>query len=382
MVRSLFCASLFLSLFVSAETWAVSCRKAKSPGVKTSLRNIQPSINTISGVEKGIPNRFCVFQSSSSVALVDPTTLESRRPSIAATYIKKGVNIAALEQIPDVQRSADRICDALAASPILMEIGGSYIGPHGPKAICVFGDGSKVGPDELVQSTKDPSYLGLRNAISAAPLTTDLPYLYQDPLTTTARDNLVNFTPYGPNPPTGLNFTWSGQISYTKGQPFNPATGVQIAPLFGGGVQIDVVVGRQNSYNPAQWFINNIQSQPIATGGVSFSTSLPSNLNFALTGTLIINGISYPIALGQGHAVNPIIFQSSNNWWLGGSTPGWVTGSYTCPPNVANCYNGTGIITPDSNFLISPGVGSNYLFWVYSCGPYCSTSKSTASNTD
>jgi len=36
----------------------------------------------------------------------------------------------------------------------------------------------------------------------------------------------------------------------------------------------------------------------------------PQEMNFAFSGTLVINGISFPVALGQGH------YSSTNNWFL------------------------------------------------------------------
>jgi len=83
----------------------------------------------------------------------------------------------------------------------------------------------------------------------------------------------------------------------------------------------------------------------------------PSELNFAITGTITIDGTGYPITIGQGST------GSSNNWWVGG--PGWTihSGVY------AN------VVTPDGKYVFMPEEDDANGFWI-------KTSYSTKSRSD
>lgn len=339
-----------------ADAFAGPCPFTKGLGVKASLRTIRPIVGSVPVATKGIPNTFCVFQSGEDSAMVDPSVLKSHAPSIAGTYIRRGINIDAINQIPGALKDGNIICNALEASSIFLEIGGNFPGPFGPKFVCVFGDGSKVGADDLIKVSQDPSYLGLRSVVTAPPLNTELPY--QAPLTTTPRNNVVFIKAGFPSTPDGWSFTWSQQVSYTKGQPFDPSTGVNSVPIVNGGVEVLVVVGRQNSSGPAQWYQSQL-SNPNSIHTDSGST-YPAKLNFAITGTLTLNGSSYSIALGQGSNSTALI--PNNNWWLGGTSAG-----YQYLANYSGCRSGPALVTPDSAYVLCPN--SNNGFSIYNYTP-------------
>jgi hypothetical protein len=72
----------------------------------------------------------------------------------------------------------------------------------------------------------------------------------------------------------------------------------------------------------------------------------PSELNFAYSGTITIDGNSYTIVIGQGNSFG------RNNWWVGG--PGW-----TVHPGVyAN------VVTPDGKYFFMPIDNSSDEFWI------------------
>jgi len=158
-------------------------------------------------------------------------------------------------------------------------------------------------------------------------------------LDTTEHDNYVQLLPESFSP--AISYTYGGNHAITSGQPWGGVS----SGGYHGGLQLDARAGRNGSSGPAEWFRSN------ASNAVSIVTNKntiwPSELNFAFTGTLTINGSSYPVTLGQGHS------GANNNWWIGG--PGWVIPSSTS-------YNQ--ICTPDMKYLISCHEVLDYVFWV------------------
>lgn len=122
-----------------------------------------------------------------------------------------------------------------------------------------------------------------------------------------------------------MEFTPSGAYSITSGQPWEGVS----AQTTSSGLSITAQAGRHDSSGPAQWFTQNSSAM---VGGNSYSAS-PSELNFAFSGTLTLNGADYDVVIGQGSN------GEGNNWWIGGE--GWI-------------QDGAGtIVSPDQNFVIS-----------------------------
>ncbi|MEI8083444.1 MAG: hypothetical protein WCI74_16525 [Actinomycetes bacterium] len=152
---------------------------------------------------------------------------------------------------------------------------------------------------------------------------------------------------------TSVFFAWSGAGSVTGGQ--GPLAVTYFPPAPPSGVQpsssgtITVSAGRQGSKPPATWFQTNASvAVPTDAAPLQSNPTWPSSLNFAFTGTLVINGNSYPVTVGQGH------YESTNNWWIGG--PGWNLGP---PPH----HSSPSVITPDRQFSITDCTNnSNYCF--------------------
>lgn len=128
---------------------------------------------------------------------------------------------------------------------------------------------------------------------------------------TSIHSNLVTIYPADDESPLydGLSFTPSGPYDITSGQPWG---GVTTATGAFGSLQITAQAGRHDSSGPAAFFTSNASA---LVGGDSYSNT-PSELNFAFTGTLSVNGNDYPLVVGQGS--NDV----SNNWWFGGQ--GWT----------------------------------------------------------
>ncbi len=154
-----------------------------------------------------------------------------------------------------------------------------------------------------------------------------------------------------------VQFQFSGNYSITSSEASSWG-GVSYEPITplgntNGGGTVLVTANRSHSAPPAQFLQSNttlaICTNSTAGGSSACRDQWPSDLNFAFTGTLIINGTnSYPVAIGQGNV------SGVNNWWLGG--PGFQI------PTVTD-YDMT---TPDKKFAISRtnGGGQDYTWFV------------------
>ena len=151
-------------------------------------------------------------------------------------------------------------------------------------------------------------------------------------------DNWVDFFPWADN--VQLAFDLSDH-SITSGQPWGGvSTGTDNNTW-----AIDVKAGRKGSSGVADWF----KSRASAAWCANFPSDCPnwpSELNFAMTGTLTINGTPYPVTIGQGST------GLHNNWWIGG--PGWTL----------NVSFGVAVVTPDGKYFIEPVDDTFNQFWI------------------
>ncbi len=160
----------------------------------------------------------------------------------------------------------------------------------------------------------------------------------QEAVDTTEHDNWVYLSTYWGF--AQLAFDLTG-YSITSGQPWGGVSTGQPDQTWG----IDAKAGRHGSSTPAEWFKSHA-SVAVCTG-YTCSSAWPSELNFAMTGTLTINGTSYPITIGQGSTALGV-----NNWWIGG--PGWTIHSGT----------DSNVVTPDGQYLFRPVLDDNETFWI------------------
>jgi hypothetical protein len=135
------------------------------------------SYASLSGIQ-GLANTFCVLENADSIAMVDLQTLGSQRPSIAATYLLKGVDVDALPPTTG-QNPGTAYCKALEGSSITRYTSGGFVNPKGEDEVCVFGDGSMASIWAILYVSSNPGYLGIRAAIQSVPLPFGLPYLAQ-----------------------------------------------------------------------------------------------------------------------------------------------------------------------------------------------------------
>ncbi|MDP2722780.1 MAG: hypothetical protein Q8O72_08485 [Bacteroidales bacterium] len=161
----------------------------------------------------------------------------------------------------------------------------------------------------------------------------------ETPLDTTQHDNYFQILPDQFSPAFG--YSYSGNHKITSGQPWGGVS----SEGYHSGIEILAKAGRKDSDSPASWFKSN------ASNAISIvadkNTVWPEKLNFAFTGTITINGDSYPFTAGQGHS------GAFNNWWIGG--PGW-----TFPDNKP--YEE--IYTPDKKYILYCDEDIVHLFYV------------------
>lgn len=166
-----------------SDNYSKICKKSriKSIGVTTRVLQSYASMQTHSGDVKGLNNKFCVFNKPegefSITQMVDLQTLASARPSLAATYLLKGIKIEDLPKPKSGENPSVVICQALGASVIGYFANGGFTSGEGIQNICVFGDGSMASPMAIYHRSEDPEYLNIRASIRSEPLDLRLPYL-------------------------------------------------------------------------------------------------------------------------------------------------------------------------------------------------------------
>jgi hypothetical protein len=150
------------SAFTTPETW---CNDSNGK-VITSNAQFNGNIN-------GLEAQFCFISNGSNLAMIDLQTLTSDKPSIAATYITRGVDMM---RIP--KKTIWQFCEALKGTSIGFYSTGGWTNPQGVDEICVFPDGSKISTWTLYYiSNGNAEYLGIRSRIRSPPLAIKLPYL-------------------------------------------------------------------------------------------------------------------------------------------------------------------------------------------------------------
>lgn len=162
----------------------------KTAGVTTSTVESYAEIQSYAGYVEGLPNWFCIFEDQAPhMGMIDLATLGSDRPSIAATYLLKGLDLEDMGYLTEPPypwgngNPAIWVCEQVRGTSIGRYANGGFVNPAGEDEICVFGDGSKISTWVLIYVSLDdseysgPDYLSMRKAVQSLPLEVDLPYL-------------------------------------------------------------------------------------------------------------------------------------------------------------------------------------------------------------
>ena len=170
-----------------------------------------------------------------------------------------------------------------------------------------------------------------------------------DPGEVVLHENLMAFLQAPPptdvtNPPPQPSLTialeYADAFVVSAGQPWQGVATSGGTP--GTALEVTVRAGRHDTSPPAEWF--NERADLLLGYGVL--DDRPSELNFAFAASLVIDGSSYPIYLGQGSDL------AGPDWWLG--TPFIVGG-----PSWTRDENGY-LHTPDGLYVLCPKDGGYF----------------------
>lgn len=155
-----------------------------------------------------------------------------------------------------------------------------------------------------------------------------------------AHDNKVNFL-YYTSQVSQMGFSETDH-SITPGQPWDGVSSQNTEGEF----VIDVRCGRKNSKVPDDWFWSYWnQNNPFICA--KNSSTIEGQMNFALSGTLTINGYSYNIVLGQSYISTS---WPENVWYMIGIDFTVAQSGY--------------MVTPDGRFGFAPGGNDNTFSFV------------------
>lgn len=171
----------------------------------------------------------------------------------------------------------------------------SALGPTGPAQVSV-----DPGPAPARVATQTPGV----NQVAETPANTGEYSFY-----------IVNDSPGNPNDSSGnVSFTWSGKSYH------NAISEVTTSQVPGKNeLQVNLFGRAYLSSGAGAWFQSNTantngQWQDVGLNTWASGNSAPSQLYFAITGALTVNGQTNTVVLGQGFHVIP-----AYNWWVGGS---------------------------------------------------------------
>lgn len=138
--------------------------------------------------------------------------------------------------------------------------------------------------------------------------------------------------------------------SVSAGQPWN---GVQDCPTTSQECDMVVNAGRHGTPEVSQWFQGLANNQGSCT--YECGSWPPTNLNVAITGTVLFNSNSYPLYLGQGSPA-----AGSENWWYLG--PGW---NFCTVNTTSGKTSQVGYCTPDGQYMVNVSNSSALTMQVY-----------------
>lgn len=140
-----------------------------------------------------------------------------------------------------------------------------------------------------------------------------------------SHDNIVKITTIPVD--NSMAFT-ATEHNITPGQPWEGVS----ANLENGIFTIDVKCGRKGSLYPLAWFQNSIQNSPIASTRYPYVE--PHSMNFAVNGTMRINGTDYAITIGQ------VGIGLRNVWYMSGVGFTGQNGSIVTPDGRYSFFSG------------------------------------------
>jgi putative hemolysin len=167
----LFMTLFSFSVFANDTGLEKACQQAGGEVIQS-----EAELSTKIGYTKGLQQEFCFIEKDNRSMMIGLKTLGSKRPSIAATYLLRGLDLESLPKSNSPNPATD-VCHNIGGSVIAYYTSGGMTNKYGQSGVCVFGDGSQVSTWSIIYITLDESYMGLRKSIQSKPLALDLPYI-------------------------------------------------------------------------------------------------------------------------------------------------------------------------------------------------------------
>jgi hypothetical protein len=132
--------------------------------------------DTHSGYTYGLQKRFCTFQKDGGFIAIGLNAFGSKKPNLAATYIKAMPTISKNSPLwsGEFENPSMNVCKNIGGSNIIYSVkgvGGAFENNIGDNDICVFGDGSMVSAWSLIYMANGRTgYEPVKNLIRSKPL--------------------------------------------------------------------------------------------------------------------------------------------------------------------------------------------------------------------
>lgn len=99
-----------------------------------------------------------------------------------------------------------------------------------------------------------------------------------------------------------ISFVWNNEKIISEGQPWGGVNSCE--------GKISISAGRHKTKECAEWYVNYVNGNAVNMLHTLGGSKIPKELNFAIKGTLTVNGHAFDICLGQGSNIE------GNNWHL------------------------------------------------------------------
>lgn len=144
---------------------------------KVEIMNTQ--FDTHNGLVYGLAKKFCTFEKQGGFIVIGLDAFASKRPNLAATFIKKigKISTGSLLWKGNYTNPSENVCKNMGGANINFNvIDGGFTDDLGKSDICVFGDGSKVSAWSLIYMANGRAgYATVKNDVRSQPMNINLP---------------------------------------------------------------------------------------------------------------------------------------------------------------------------------------------------------------
>jgi hypothetical protein len=144
-----------------------------------NVKKMTVQIDTHGGIINGLEKYFCFYETKShNLAIFGLEALGSKKPNIAATYIKS-IKLVNKVDIPGPYGNTNmNLCHQLRGAMITFLASGGF-DKKGQSDMCFFGDGSSISAWTLFYLGVGDIFQELKSQVKSEPLLIDIPDVYQ-----------------------------------------------------------------------------------------------------------------------------------------------------------------------------------------------------------